>query len=117
MDADPSAQGVKIARRMTAERDALATELAEIYPPFAEKIGELLPRLVASDRQLQHINDHARPSGAPALLVAELVARGLPSFAPRPYTDVPHIVSELRLPTFKYPDSERYVWPRGYRLA
>ena len=60
-------------------------------------------------------NDRALPSDAERLRVAELVARGLPSFSPKPYTDVPRITRELRLPTFKYPDSERYVWPHGYR--
>jgi hypothetical protein len=29
--------------RVKAERDKLAAELAEIYPPFAQKLAELLP--------------------------------------------------------------------------
>jgi hypothetical protein len=46
------------------------------------------------------------------LLEAELVARGLPSFNPKPYTDVPRITKELRLPTFAH-CGERYAWPRS----
>jgi hypothetical protein len=95
----------------------LAAELADIYPAFAEKMAELLPRIDANDRQVEYINDHARPSGADPLLVAELVARDIPSFNPKPYTNVPRLTTELRLPTFKYLGDERYVWPRGYRLG
>jgi hypothetical protein len=37
------------------------------------------------------------------VVVAELVARGLPSFTPKPYVDAPRITKELRLPTFADP--------------
>jgi hypothetical protein len=66
--------------RVKAERDQLATELAGIYPAFARKLAELLPRIVANDREIEYINNRARPSGAERLLVAELVARGLEGF-------------------------------------
>jgi hypothetical protein len=99
------------------ERDQLAAELANIYPAFSQKVSELLPRIEANDRRIQYINGQATPSGAEPLLVAELVARGLPSFNPKPSSEVPRITRELRLPTFEYPGEERYVWPRGYRLA
>ena len=98
-------------RKTEAERDKLAAELADVYPPFAERLAELLPRIDANDRQIEQINDHALPSGAKRLLVAELVARGLPAFNPEPYVNVPRITHELRLPAFEYP-GERYVWPR-----
>jgi hypothetical protein len=98
-------------RKAEAERDKLAAELAEVYPVFAERLAELLPRIDANDRQIEHINDRALPSGAKRLRVAELVARDLPSFTPRPYVDVPRITKELRLPAFEHA-GERYVWPR-----
>jgi hypothetical protein len=75
-----------------AERDKLATELAEIYPAFARKMAELMPRIQENERQIEHLNDHARP-GADALLAVELVARDLPSFRPKAYSDVPRITS------------------------
>jgi hypothetical protein len=90
----------------------LAAELAELYPAIEGKLAELLERIDANDRQIEHINDRALPSGARRLVVAELVARGLPSFTPKPYVDAPRITKELRLPTFAYP-GERYAWPRS----
>ena len=63
-----------------------------------------------NDRHIDQINDHALPSAAKRLRVAELVARGLSSFAPKLHVDVPRITKELRLPAFEYP-GERYVWP------
>jgi hypothetical protein len=98
-----------------AERDRLAAELADIYAAFADKMAELLPRIDANDPHVRYINDHALPWGAEPLRVAELVAHDLPSFNPKPYTDVPRITRELRLSTFKYLSSERYVWPHRYR--
>jgi hypothetical protein len=98
--------------RVKVERDKLAAELAELYPAIEGKLAELLERIDANDRQIEHINDRALPSGARRLVVAELVARGLPSFTPKPYVDAPRITKELRLPTFAYP-GERYAWPRS----
>ena len=57
---------------------------ADTYPAIEQKLSELLPRIEANDRQVEHINERALPSGAKRLLVAELVARGLPSFTPKP---------------------------------
>ena len=61
-----------------AVRDELAEELADLYPAFAQKLVELLVRVVANDREIDYINNHALPRGADRLLVAELKARGLP---------------------------------------
>jgi hypothetical protein len=99
-------------KKAEAERDKLAEELARVYPPIAEKLADLLTRIAASDVQIEHIINCALPSGAERLRVAELVARGLSSFTPKLYVDVPRITKELRLPAFKYP-GERYVWPRS----
>jgi hypothetical protein len=59
---------------------------------FAQKLAELLPRVVANDREIDSINSHALPKGAERLLVAELKARGLQAIlngieAPRIITD------------------------------
>ena len=61
-----------------AVRDELAKELADLYPAFAQKLAELLARVVVNDREIDYINNHALPKGADRLLVAELKARGLP---------------------------------------
>ena len=45
----------------------MAAELADIYPDFAEKLADLLPRIVANDREIEYINNHALPSGAQRL--------------------------------------------------
>jgi hypothetical protein len=96
--------------RVKAERDKLAAELAEIYPPFAHKLAELLPWIAANDREIEYINAHARPSGAERLLVAELVARGMEGFV-KNSMQTPRITEELRLPAFEYSAHDRYAWP------
>ena len=78
-------------------RDELAKELADLYPAFAEKIAPLLQRIAANDRMIEAINDHALPSGAKRLLVAELVARGLPGWVVNSI-EAPRIVNGLCLP-------------------
>jgi hypothetical protein len=98
--------------RVKTERDRLAAELAEIYPIFARRLAELLPRIAANDREVEYINNHARPSGAQRLLVAELVARGLEGFVNNSI-QTPRITEELRLPAFEYSPHDRYAWPRS----
>ena len=51
-------------RKAEAERDKLAAELAEVYPAFAERLAALLPRIATNDREIDHINAHALPSGS-----------------------------------------------------
>ena|ERR1700730_5592348 len=80
-------------------------------PAFAQKLAELLPRIVANDREIEYINGHALPSGAGRLLVAELIARGLEGFV-KNSVQTPRITEELRLPAFKYAVRDRYAWPR-----
>jgi len=53
-----------------AVRDELATKLADLYPAFAQKLAELLVRVVINDGEIDYINDHALPKGAARLLVA-----------------------------------------------
>jgi hypothetical protein len=91
-----------------AVRDELAKELADLYPAFAEKIAPLLERIAANDRMIEYINDDALPSGAKRLLVAELVARGLPGWVVNSI-EAPRIVNGLRLPPWHA--GSNYLWP------
>ena len=92
--------------------DKLPEELARVYPQIAARLAELIARIEASDRQIEWINARALPAGANRLLVAELVARGLPGFVDKG-SNVPRIVHELRLPAFEYSRREPYTWSRG----
>ena len=86
---------------------SLAKELAEIYPAFAQKLAELLPRVVISDLDIEHINN-ALPKGAARLLVAERKARGLPGFVVNS-VETPGIISQLCLPPWQ--PRSNYLWP------
>ena len=100
--------------RVKAERDKLAAELSEIYPAFANKLADLLPRIAANDREIEYINGHALPSGAGRLLVAELIARNLEGFGKslgNSFIRIPRITEELCLPTFEYSAHHPYAWP------
>ena len=89
-----------------AVRDELANELADLYPAFAQKLVELLARVVVNDREIEHINK-ALPSGADRLLVAELKARGLPWVVNN--VETPRITDQLNLPPWQPRSS--YLWP------
>ena len=91
-----------------AVRDGLAKELADLYPAFAQKLAELLGRVVINDRELDYINNQALPQGAERLLVAELKARGLAGWVVNS-TEAPRIADQLHLPPWQ-PRSE-YLWP------
>jgi hypothetical protein len=89
-------------------RDELADELADLYPPFAQKLAELLERVVINDCELDHINSHALPKGADRLLVAELKARGLTGWVVNS-VEAPRITNQLYLPPWQPRSS--YLWP------
>jgi hypothetical protein len=90
-------------------RDELANELADLYPGFAQKLVELLSRVINNDGEIDYINDHALPKGADRLLVAELKARGLPWVAN--HVETPRITNQLCLPPWQPRSS--YLWPPG----
>jgi hypothetical protein len=94
---------------LKAERDALASEFAEIYPAFEARITDLLPRIAANDAALSRLHQ-ARPAGvAGHLLGAELVARSLDNFS----RETPSIVRDLQLPSFA--PGKPLAWPpRGW---
>src|SRR4051812_21112174 len=74
------------ARRRTAydaalaERDALAAELAEVYPVLAGRLADLAARIAANDAVIERINLKSLPDGAKWLDGTELLARGLRGF-------------------------------------
>jgi hypothetical protein len=53
--------------------------------------------------------------GCHPLLVAELVARGLDSFAQNS-VDIPRIVRRVQLPAFECDNHTPYAWPRSSRV-
>ena len=89
-----------------AVRDKLANELADLYPVCAQKLVELLVRVVVNDGEIDHINQ-ALPNGAERLLVAELKARGLPSVMNN--VETPRIADHLHLPPWQ--PRSNYLWP------
>ena len=91
-----------------AVRDELAKELADLYPAFAQKLAELLARVVINDREIDYINNHALPKGADRLLVAELKARGLPGWVVNSI-EAPRITDQLHLPPWQ--PRSNYLWP------
>jgi hypothetical protein len=91
-----------------AVRDELAEELADLYPAFAQKLAELLVRVVINDGEVDSINNHALPKGADRLLVAELKARGLPGWVVNS-VEAPRITDQLYLPPWQ--PRSNYLWP------
>ena len=90
---------------LKVERDALAAQLREVYPPYATKIAELFARIAVNDEALSRLHQ-ARPAGvALHLLGAELVARGLDGFT----RFEPSIASELKLPDWN--QATKLAWP------
>lgn len=103
-DAHPSGARRWLAyEKAEAERDKLADELARVYPPIAEQLAELAARMAANDKQIDVINEHARPLGAKRLLSAEEMARGLRGFVDG-YERIPRITKDFRVPGFARSD-------------
>jgi hypothetical protein len=88
-------------------RDGLANELTDLYPVFAQKLVELLARVVVNDGEIEHVNN-ALPKGADRLLVAELKARGLPGWFANS-VEAPRITDQLHLPPWQ--PRSNYLWP------
>jgi chromosome segregation ATPase len=99
-------------KKALAERDKLAAELKAVYPVIEAQLRDVLARLDANDKQIEHINERALPRDEGRLLVAELVARGLLGFtASNGISNIPRITQALRLPAFQYDQFEPYAWP------
>jgi hypothetical protein len=92
------------------ERDGLAVELSELYPPLATKIADLFRRMRDFDEELSRLH-LARPAGIPLhLLGPELVARGLDQFT----RDERSLIGEVQLPAFH--TGQPRVWPPPRKL-
>jgi hypothetical protein len=86
--------------------------LKATYPVIAAQLAALLPRIAANDRDIEHMNEHALPKGAPCLLAAELVARGLPGWVENS-VNATRITTMLRLPAFEFDAHHPYEWPQS----
>jgi hypothetical protein len=98
-----------------AERDALAAELATVYPAVAEQLADLVARIAANDAVIERINLKSLPDGAKWLDGTELLARGLRGFNDGTAT-VPRITHVMRLPAFKYSGRDPYTWPPSQQV-
>jgi hypothetical protein len=105
---EEDARRLRIYEEVATERDRLADELREFYPATAARLAELLARIVANDREVEHLNAHALPRNHGRLLGAELVARGLEGFVQNS-VEVPSIARSVRLPTFERTPQEPYA--------
>jgi hypothetical protein len=86
------------------QRDALAEELAEVYPATVATLIDLFTRIGALDEKLSALHQ-ARPRGVQLhLLGSELVARELERFT----RDVPSLLQAVTLLDF---DTGKPVWP------
>jgi hypothetical protein len=97
--------------RVKTERDSLAAELRASYPSMESRLGELIAKIEANDREIEYINGQALPTGAEHLRSAELIARGIEAWRVKS-ADVVRISHELRLPAFKHDPHRPYAWPR-----
>jgi hypothetical protein len=98
--------------KLKAERDQLAKEYADLYPPLAQKLAELLSRVAANDREVDYINKHALPKGAGRLLEVELIARELPGWV-QAGIQTPRVIDVLCLPPWHL--RSNYLWPPGMK--
>jgi hypothetical protein len=97
--------------KVKAERDKLAEELKAIYPPIEAQFRDLMTRIDVNDKEIERINDRARPMGD-RLLVAELVARDLRGFVEHS-VDVARITRQMHLLAFQCDRHDPYTWPRS----
>lgn len=88
-----------------AKRDALANELAEMYPNLTAQLCDMFQRAKAIDQECSRINGEAPAGEHRRLLGVELTARGLESFT----RSNPSLMDAVKLPDWA--DSDRMVWP------
>jgi len=112
LEQEENAQRQVIYDKLEAERDQLAKEYADLYPTVAQKLAEVLSRIAANDREVDYINKHALPKGAPRLLEVELIARELPGWVQAGIQTL-RVIDLLRLPPW-HPRTN-YFWPSGMK--
>jgi hypothetical protein len=96
--------------------DDYQSQASVLLPTFccrpSGKLQDLGLSRSGNDREIEYVNNHARPSGAERLLVAELIARGLEGFV-KNSVRTPRITEELCLPAFEHSAHQPYAWPRS----
>jgi hypothetical protein len=97
--------------KVKAKRDRLAAELANVYPAIERQLVDLFTRLDANDKEVNYLNTRL-PTNTERLLVAELVARGLPGFV-RNGTQIERMTEQLCLPAFEYSALHPNAWPQS----
>jgi hypothetical protein len=106
------------ARRLTryaevsAERDALAQELKELYPPFAERFRDLMTRIGRIDTEVAIINRHL-PRGKMPLADVEAVAREVAGIGTGS-NPISRLSTTVVLPGW---NSVTYAWPLSWRIG
>jgi hypothetical protein len=93
------------------ERDKLAAELAEVYPPLAATLADLALRIARNDADIERVNTR-RPDGAAWIAGVEMIARQIENFNNTNSAVIPRITRHLRLPAFRYAPLDPYTWPR-----
>jgi hypothetical protein len=110
---EEDARRLRVYEDAKLERDRLAQELRDFYPDVAERLAELLARIVANDEAIERINAHGLPRERGRLLCAELTARNLTGWVWNSQPLARRLTDELRLPAFELrPGSDGYLWPR-----
>ena len=66
-----------------------------VYPSMESRLGELIAKIEANDREIEYINSQSLPTGAERLRSAELIARGIEAWRVNS-ADVVRISHELR---------------------
>lgn len=101
-----------------AERDALAKELAAVYPEAAGKIADLLARIVKNNRVVDEVN-RALPENAEWLADVEHVARGVASngaLVSGQHGQTARLIDKVALPHFAGDEAARDphgLWTKG----
>ena len=108
LDADIYAQTWHAqANEIGAQRDALAQELAELYPSFVAKLAGVFARIDENKAAIANLHAQA-PRGEPRRLIdAELAARGLERYT----AEQPPLRDNLKLPRFDRPVDIAYPVP------
>jgi len=91
--------------RVVAIRDALAAELAEVYPPLVAKLADLVARIAANDAEIAGLLP------GDGVVGAEFKGRDIAHF----HSSIPRITEHMRLPAFEYAPQQPYAWPPTLR--
>ena len=94
---------------VTAERDAVAAELAERYPALASELADLLAPVAAANARVEAVNR----AGGPWLDRVETVARGVPA------NGIHFLLTATRLPPWEVEAQAhgRTIWPQTGPIA